>query len=162
MDCLLCEKSYPETQLICPTCDNNLQRVKPYSPHLSQLIKLGEGVCTGNIPPQKLEIAIKTMLKKLDKAEDTFFEEESAYSEEDKLVMDDILNNILEHADFLRKSIEELQGFARNMNARGIYTTLDKAKIAETMLLKASQKLGNLTDEMFEAMAKEKGIELKK
>ena len=105
---------------------------------------------------------MKTLLDRLDDAEDVYFEEESKYSEEDKIILEEHLNSILENADFLRKSLEELLSAAKMMDTRSIYTVLDKAKIAETMLLKSSAKLGNLTEEEIEVIAKEKGIQLKK
>ena len=162
MYCLLCGKSYPDTQIICSPCNNNMQRIKPYSPHLSQIIRIGEAICTGENLPQNLEIAVETLLDRLDDAEDVYFEEESKYSEEDKIILEEHLNSILENADFLRKSLEELLSAAKMMDTRSIYTVLDKAKIAETMLLKSSAKLGNLTEEEIEVIAKEKGIQLKK
>lgn len=162
MYCLLCNNHYPDTMLRCDKCDHDLKLLKPYSPHLSQIIRLGEGVCTGGVSPKLLDIAVENLLKRLDEANDNYFEHEENYSEEDKLILEDILNKILEHAEFLRTSLEELQKASNMLDFKKIYNALDKARISETMLLNASRKLAELTEKDMEELAKTKGIVQKK
>ncbi len=160
MDCLLCEKSYPNTQIECPDCKINLQPIKPYSPHLSQIIRLGEELCAGQIDPSILQLAVKNLLKRLDRAEDDYFKYESTYSPDELKVLEDFLSNILEQSDFIRKTMEELIEASKIMDIKKIYTCLDKARIGENFYLKAGKKLAELTEDEMIAIAKKKGIKI--
>ncbi|MEQ8191372.1 MAG: hypothetical protein ABRQ39_25635 [Candidatus Eremiobacterota bacterium] len=160
MDCLLCEKSYPPEQIECPDCKINLQPVKPYSPHLSQVIRLGEELCAGQVDSSILQLAVKNLLKRLDRAEDDYFKHEATYSPDELKVLDEYLSNILEQSDFVRKTLEELIEASKIMDIKKIYTCLDKAKIGENFYLKAGKKLAELTEDEMIAIAKKKGIKI--
>lgn len=160
MDCLLCEKSYPNTQIECPDCKINLQPLKPYSPHLSQIIRLGEELCAGQLDTSILQLAVKNLLKRLDRAEDDYFKYEATYSPDELKVLEEFLSNILEQSDFVRKTLEELIEASNVMDIKKIYTCLDKAKIAENFYLKAGKKLAALTEDEMTELAKKKGIKI--
>jgi hypothetical protein len=159
MDCLLCEKSYPNTQIECPDCQICLQPLKPYSPHLSQIIRLGEGLCGGQIDSSILQLAVKNLLKRLDRSEDEYFKYEATYTADELKVLEEFFSNILEQSDFVRKTMEELIEAAKVIDIKKIYTCLDKAKIAESFYLKAGKKLAELTEDDMVAIGKKKGID---
>ncbi|HPZ07045.1 MAG TPA: hypothetical protein PL110_02945, partial [Candidatus Eremiobacteraeota bacterium] len=118
-------------------------------------------LCNGEVDPGLFQLAIKNLIKRLDIADDEYFKQEANYTKEDLIILEDMLNSILEQSEFFRHTLQELLESSKLLDIRQIYTNLDKAKISETMYLKAGEKLKNLTKEEFIELGKKKGVEIK-
>lgn len=160
MICLLCGESYPETQIECRDCNNNLQSIKPYSPHLSQIIRMGERVATNSFNLEIFQLAVKNLLKRLDTATEEHYKYEAEFSQDDMKLFEEYLNNLLEHSEFFKKSLEEMINLKKDYDVKKLYSALDKARIYENMLLKSLNKFKDLKEEDIKKIAQEKGIKI--
>jgi hypothetical protein len=160
MVCLLCGESYPETQIECMDCNNNLQSIRPYSPHLSQIIRMGEKVAANSFNLEVFQMAVKNLLKRLEIATEDHFKYEAELSQDDIKIFEDYLNSLLEHSEFFKKSLEEMINLKKDYEVKKLYSALDKARIYENMFLKSLKKFKDLKEEDIKKIAQEKGIKI--